>query len=45
MSIHGTSLALKEEITFDHALVTSLDWNSYPALRFAERPAVTPIVV
>jgi CO/xanthine dehydrogenase Mo-binding subunit len=42
MSIHGTSLALKEEVTFDHAHVTSLDWNS---LRFGEHPAVTPIVV
>ena len=45
MSIHGTSLALKEEVTFDQAHVTSLDWNSYPALRFGEHPAVTPIVV
>ena len=45
MSIHATSLALKEEVTFDRTHVTSLDWNSYPALRFAEHPAVTPIVV
>jgi CO/xanthine dehydrogenase Mo-binding subunit len=45
MSIHGTSLALKEEVTFDDGHVTSLDWNSYPVLRFAEHPAVTPIVV
>jgi nicotinate dehydrogenase subunit B len=45
MSIHGTSLALKEEVTFDSAHVTSLDWKSYPVLRFAEHPAVTPIVV
>jgi nicotinate dehydrogenase subunit B len=45
MSIHGTSLALKEEVTFDHTHVTSLDWNSYPVLRFGEHPAVTPIVV
>ena len=45
MSIHATSLALKEEVTFDHTHVTSLDWNSYPVLRFAEHPAVTPIVV
>lgn len=45
MSIHGTSLALKEEVTFDQAHVTSLDWKSYPVLRFAEHPAVTPIVV
>ena len=45
MSIHGTSLALKEEVSFDHAHVTSLDWNTYQTLRFGEHPAVTPIVV
>lgn len=45
MSMHGTSLALKEEVTFDQAHVTSLDWNSYQTLRFGEHPAVTPVVV
>lgn len=45
MSIHGVSLALKEEVTFDYVHVTSLDWNSYQTLRFGEHPAVTPIVV
>jgi CO/xanthine dehydrogenase Mo-binding subunit len=45
MSIHGASLALKEEVTFDSSHVTSLDWNSYPVLRFGDHPAVTPIVV
>jgi nicotinate dehydrogenase subunit B len=45
MSVHGTSLALKEELQFDQTNVTSLDWNSYQTLRFGEHPAVTPIVV
>jgi CO/xanthine dehydrogenase Mo-binding subunit len=45
MSIHGTSLALKEEVHFNQTNVTSLDWNSYQTLRFGEHPAVTPIVV
>jgi nicotinate dehydrogenase subunit B len=45
MSIHGTSLALKEEIQFDHTNVTSVDWGSYQTLRFAEHPSVTPIVL
>jgi nicotinate dehydrogenase subunit B len=45
MSIHGTSLALKEEVHFNQTNVTSLDWSSYQTLRFAEHPAVTPIVV
>jgi CO/xanthine dehydrogenase Mo-binding subunit len=25
--------------------VTSLDWNSYPILRFADCPGVTPVIV
>jgi nicotinate dehydrogenase subunit B len=45
MSVHGTSLALKEEVKFNQTNVTSLDWNTYPTLRFGEHPAVTPIVV
>jgi CO/xanthine dehydrogenase Mo-binding subunit len=45
MSIHGTSLALKEEVRFNQTHVTSLDWNTYRTLRFREHPAVTPIVV
>ena len=45
MSNHGVSLALKEEVHFDQTNVTSLDWNGYQTLRFAEHPAVTPIVV
>jgi CO/xanthine dehydrogenase Mo-binding subunit len=45
MSVHGTSLALKEELKFSPTNVTSLDWNSYQTLRFGEHPAVTPIVV
>jgi CO/xanthine dehydrogenase Mo-binding subunit len=36
---------LKEEVLFDTTGVTSLDWNSYPILRFSEAPAVTCIVV
>jgi CO/xanthine dehydrogenase Mo-binding subunit len=45
MSVHGTSLALKEELQFSKTNVTSLDWNSYQTLRCGETPAVTPIVV
>ena len=41
----ATSRVLKEEVTFDHSGVTSLDWVSYPILRFAEHPNVTPVVV
>jgi CO/xanthine dehydrogenase Mo-binding subunit len=43
--VQATSRALKEEILFDEKGVTSLDWNSYPILRFAEAPRVVPVVV
>jgi CO/xanthine dehydrogenase Mo-binding subunit len=43
--IQATSRTLKEEVTFDKTGVTSLDWMSYPVLRFAEHPDVTPVVV
>ena len=43
--IQAVSRTLKEEVTFDKNGVTSLDWVSYPVLRFAEHPHVTPIVV
>ena len=43
--VQTASRMFKEEITFNQTNVTSLDWNSYPILRFDESPEVTPIVV
>jgi len=43
--IQATSRVLKEEVRFTNTSVTSLDWSSYPILRFAEYPEVTTIVV
>ncbi len=43
--VQTVSRMLKEEVTFNTTNVTSLDWNSYPILRFEECPEVTPIVV
>jgi nicotinate dehydrogenase subunit B len=43
--IQATSRTLKEEVRFDREGVTSLDWVSYPVLRFGEHPDVTPVVV
>jgi CO/xanthine dehydrogenase Mo-binding subunit len=43
--VQTASRMLKEEVLFDTKQVTSLDWNSYPILRFADAPEVTPIVV
>jgi nicotinate dehydrogenase subunit B len=45
MLVQATSRILKEEVTFDRANVTSVDWASYPILRFGECPEVTPIIV
>ncbi len=44
-AVQSVSRMLKEEVTFDKTGVTSLDWNSYPVLRFAEHPDVVPVVV
>lgn len=43
--VQTASRMLLEEVTFDERGVTSLDWNSYPILRFADCPEVTPVVV
>jgi CO/xanthine dehydrogenase Mo-binding subunit len=45
MCVHGTSLALCEEVQFDETNVTSVDWASYRTLRFGEHPNVTPILL
>ncbi len=38
--IQATSRTLLEEVKFDRAKVTSLDWTLYPILRFPEIPEV-----
>ena len=43
--VQTASRMLHEEVTFDRDGVTSLDWASYPILRFEECPEITPIVV
>jgi nicotinate dehydrogenase subunit B len=43
--VQCASRMLKEEVMFNQTNVTSLDWNSYPILRFEECPEVTPVVV
>lgn len=39
-TIFSTSRALKEEVTFDRSKLTSVDWVSYPILRFTEIPDI-----
>jgi CO/xanthine dehydrogenase Mo-binding subunit len=43
--IHGVSRTLVEELRFDTKQQTSLDWVTYPILRFKDAPKVTAIVV
>ena len=43
--IMGTSRALHEEVAFDKGRVTSLDWVTYPLLRFKDHPQTTTVVV
>jgi CO/xanthine dehydrogenase Mo-binding subunit len=41
----NTSRALEEGVHFDTKRQTSLDWVSYPILRFKDTPKVTPIII
>ena len=43
--VQGTSRALLEEVRFSETRVTSLDWVTYPILRYKDSPEVTTIVV
>ena len=43
--VQTLSRALHEEVTFDRSRVTSVDWVSYPILRFPEAPAVDVILI
>ncbi|HZL00545.1 MAG TPA: hypothetical protein VFC47_11665, partial [Caulobacteraceae bacterium] len=43
--VQTSSRMLFEEVTFDQHGVTSLDWSSYPVIRFEDCPEVTPVIV
>jgi CO/xanthine dehydrogenase Mo-binding subunit len=43
--VQTLSRALHEEVTFDAARVTSVDWATYPVLTFPEAPAIEVILV
>ncbi|HEX4259569.1 MAG TPA: molybdopterin cofactor-binding domain-containing protein [Acetobacteraceae bacterium] len=43
--VQGTSRALWEEVTFDPAMVTSLDWLGYPILDLTDVPGAIDIVL
>jgi len=43
--VQTASRMLLEEVTFDARGVTSLDWSTYPILRFEQCPEITPVIV
>jgi nicotinate dehydrogenase subunit B len=43
--VQGTSRALFEQVNFTRVRQSSLDWVTYPILRFNEAPAVTTVVL
>jgi len=43
--VQTASRMMYEEVQFDDTAVTSLDWSSYPMLRFEECPETTAVVV
>ena len=43
--IQGVSRALLEEVTFNASAVTSLDWASYPILKFPDIPEVDIVLI
>jgi nicotinate dehydrogenase subunit B len=43
--IQGTSRALMEEVKFDATGLKSLDWKSYPVIRFKDIPEVESVLI
>ena len=43
--IHAASMTLKEQVTMDGDGITSLDWDSYPILKFSELPEIDTIII
>jgi CO/xanthine dehydrogenase Mo-binding subunit len=44
-AIMGASYTLAEGLRFDTKTVTSVDWVTYPILRFKDAPKVTPVIL
>jgi CO/xanthine dehydrogenase Mo-binding subunit len=43
--IQGVSRALMEEVKFDSTGITTLDWKSYPVIRFPEVPTIEIVLI
>jgi CO/xanthine dehydrogenase Mo-binding subunit len=44
-ALQSTSWATRERVTFDRARITSVNWDTYPVLRFSEIPDVAVRIV
>ncbi|MGH8825483.1 MAG: molybdopterin cofactor-binding domain-containing protein [Jiangellaceae bacterium] len=44
-AVQSTSWTLKERVRFDRTRVTSIDWETYPILRFSETPTVDVVLL
>jgi CO/xanthine dehydrogenase Mo-binding subunit len=43
--VQGVSRALVEQVKFSKSRVTSLDWESYPILRYKDAPEITTVLI
>jgi nicotinate dehydrogenase subunit B len=43
--VQGVSRALIEQVKFTKSRVTSLDWESYPILRYKDAPEITTVLI
>jgi CO/xanthine dehydrogenase Mo-binding subunit len=43
--IQSLSRALKEEVRFDETGITSVDWETYPILKFSEAPEIEVVLI
>jgi nicotinate dehydrogenase subunit B len=44
-AVQSASWALRERVSFDRTRVTSVNWDTYPILRFTEVPQVAAVIV
>ncbi len=43
--VHAASMTLKEQVTFGEEGISSLDWSSYPIIKFSEVPEIDTVII
>ena len=43
--VHAASMTLKEQVTFGGDGISSLDWSSYPIMKFSEVPEIDTVII